>query len=196
MQKVPASAVQDRSIVRKKAQPWVTAILLLASWPVLTGEVWISVDTGHRSLNVMEGERVVRVFDDISLGRSGVTNEKQTHDHKTPLGSYRVRRINDQSRFHLYFGFDYPNLEQAKLAFKAGRISYEQLKAIRKAHYLGQEPPSDTALGGMIGIHGIGNGDVRVHEEFNWTDGCIALTNEEVDELAAWIRLGTRVEVY
>jgi lipoprotein-anchoring transpeptidase ErfK/SrfK len=47
----------------------------------------------------------------------------------------------------------------------------------------------------MIGIHGLGNGDPLIHEEFNWTDGCIALTNEEVDELASWIHLGTRVEV-
>lgn len=196
MQLAPIFAAPARNSRRMKVRAWAAAVLVLASWPVLAGEIWINVDTGHRSLNVMEGERVVRVFDGISVGRSGVTNDKQTHDHKTPLGSYRVRRINDQSRFHIYFGFDYPNLEQARLAFQAGRIDYEQLKAIRKAHYLEQEPPANTALGGMIGIHGVGNGDVRIHEDFNWTDGCIALTNDEVDELTAWIRLGTRVEVH
>jgi murein L,D-transpeptidase YafK len=117
-------------------------------------------------------------------------------DRRTPLGSYRVRRINGESRFHIFFGFDYPNLQQSQSAFRAGRINYDQLKSIRKAHYLRREPPSDTPLGGLIGIHGLGNGDPGIHEEYNWTDGCIALTNEDVDELAGWIRLGTRVEVH
>ena len=84
---------------------------------------------------------------------------------------------------------------EAQRAFRAGRISYEQLKAIRRAHYLEREPPSNTPLGGQIGIHGIGNGDAGIHEDFDWTDGCIALTNEQIDELAQWLKLGTRVEV-
>lgn len=189
------SGLPARNVTGWKAL-WTLALLLPAAWPVQASEIWIMVDTGQRNLSVMEGERVVRVFDDISVGRNGVTEAKQVRDRKTPLGSYRVRRINDQSRFHLYFGFDYPNLEQARVAFRSGRISYDQLKAIRRAHYLGVEPPSDTALGGLIGIHGLGDGDVRIHEEFNWTDGCIALTNDEIDELASWVRLGTRVEVH
>ena len=104
MQQAPGPAAPVRGRTRSNIRPWAALVLLLASWPVLGGEIWINVDTGHRSLNVMEGERIVRAFDDISVGRSGVTREKQTQDHKTPLGSYRVRRINDQSRFHIYFG--------------------------------------------------------------------------------------------
>jgi lipoprotein-anchoring transpeptidase ErfK/SrfK len=163
--------------------------------PLAAGEVWVDIDTGLRSLAVMDDEDVLKVFENISIGRNGVTSEKVVKDRRTPLGSYRVRRINNQSRFRLYFGFDYPNLKQAQGAFRAGRITYDQLKAIRKAHYLKQEPPFDTPLGGLIGIHGIGNGDARIHEDYDWTDGCIAVTNQEIDELAQWLRLGTRVEV-
>ena len=47
----------------------------------------------------------------------------------------------------------------------------------------------------MIGIHGIGNGDIEVHKEYNWTNGCVALTNEEIDELVKWINIGTPVEI-
>jgi lipoprotein-anchoring transpeptidase ErfK/SrfK len=175
---------------------WAALCLGALCGPLAAGETWVDVDTGSRSLTVMDDDKVVRVFGNISVGRNGVTSEKVVKDRRTPLGSYRVRRINDESRFHLYFGFDYPNLQQAQGAFRAGRISYDQLKAIRKAHYLKQEPPFDTPLGGLIGIHGIGNGDARIHEDYDWTDGCIAVTNEEIDELAQWLRLGTRVEVH
>ena len=113
--------------------------------PLAAGEVWVDIDTGLRSLTVMDDEDVLKVFENISIGRNGVTSEKVVKDRRTPLGSYRVRRINNQSRFRLYFGFDYPNLKQAQGAFRAGRITYDQLKAIRKAHYLKQEPPFDFA---------------------------------------------------
>ena len=174
---------------------WAAAWLAWLSNPVSAGEVWLDVDTGRRTLTVMDDEESLRVFENISLGRNGVTSKKIVKDRRTPLGSYRVRRINGDSRFHLFFGFDYPNLEQAQSAFRSGQISYDQLKAIRKAHYLEQEPPADTPLGGFIGIHGLGGGDPRIHEDYDWTDGCIALTNSQVDDLAAWVRLGTRVEV-
>jgi len=163
--------------------------------PVAAAEIWLDVDTAARAMSVMEGDRAIRVFENISIGRNGVSTDRTVRDRTTPLGSYRVRRINRESRFRLYFGFDYPNLEQAQRAFRSGRINYDQLKAIRRAHYLEREPPSDTPLGGQIGIHGLGNGDSRIHEDFDWTDGCIAVTNEEVDELSQWLRLGTRVEV-
>jgi lipoprotein-anchoring transpeptidase ErfK/SrfK len=176
---------------------WLGGVGLLALIPLhaTAGEVWVDIDTSQRILSVMDGPITLRTFDNISVGRNGVTTEKVVKDRRTPLGSYRVRRINRESRFRLYFGFDYPNLEQAQVAFRAGRISYDQLKAIRKAHYLKQEPPFDTPLGGLIGIHGIGNGDARIHEDYDWTDGCIAVTNQEIDELAQWLQLGTRVEV-
>ena len=58
----------------------------------------------------------------------------------------------------------------------------------------GVDPP--TTLGGLIGIHGIGKGDPRVHRDFNWTFGCVALTNEQIDQLRPWVRLGTRVVLY
>jgi len=171
------------------------ALLLSVSGSLAADEIWLDIDTAARSLMVMEGDRAIRVFENISVGRNGVSTDRTVRDRTTPLGSYRVRRINPESRFRLYFGFDYPNLEQAQRAFRSGRISYDQLKSIRRAHYLEKEPPSDTPLGGQIGIHGIGNGDAGIHEDFDWTDGCIAVTNAEIDELAQWLRLGTRVEV-
>jgi hypothetical protein len=86
-------------------------------------------------------------------------------------------------------------MNQATEALQAHRISSDDWRAINLAHQQGREPPSNTGLGGNIGIHGIGAGDPQVHEDFNWTEGCIALTNEQIEELARWIHLGTRVVV-
>jgi murein L,D-transpeptidase YafK len=143
----------------------------------------------------MEGNEVLRTFENISIGSNGATTAKNTGDKKTPLGSYRVSRINDESRFHRFFGVDYPTTEQAARAYKADQISVAELEAIYLAHREGREPPATTALGGAIGIHGIGAGDQKIHQQFNWTDGCVALTDQEIDELAKWVGLGTVVVI-
>jgi L,D-peptidoglycan transpeptidase YkuD (ErfK/YbiS/YcfS/YnhG family) len=60
---------------------------------------------------------------------------------------------------------------------------------------LGQIPPQDTPLGGQIGIHGLGSADARVHEFFDWTHGCIALTNSQIDHLSQIVDTGTLVKI-
>jgi lipoprotein-anchoring transpeptidase ErfK/SrfK len=59
----------------------------------------------------------------------------------------------------------------------------------------GKTPPQHTPLGGYIGIHGVGSGDPEVHRAYNWTNGCVALTNAQIDILAEWARAGTPVEI-
>ena len=178
---------------------WIAAIplagMLSAVAPVHAGEIWVNIDTGQRVLYLMDGDRVVRSFDNISIGKNGATPDKLGHDGKTPLGSFRIRRINPESRFHLFFGLDYPSVERAADAYMADQISAAELEDIFRAHELGLEPSAATPLGGAIGIHGIGNGDPNIHEDFDWTDGCVAVTNEQVDELAGQIGLGTRVVI-
>jgi murein L,D-transpeptidase YafK len=185
--------------IRLNQRVWallVLAALTAQSGPAGAGEIWVGVDTGKRTLSVMDGGEVKRTFENISVGRNGVTLEKVVNDQKTPLGTYHVRRINEASRFHLFFGLDYPTPEQAVKAYESHRIDANQLEAIYRAHRSGEEPSFDTPLGGAIGIHGLGAGDPGIHEDFNWTDGCVALTDEQVDELAMWIQAGTRVVIY
>ncbi len=159
-------------------------------------EIWLQIDTQALELRVMRGERTIRRYPDIAIGRSGTSTDKRRRDGKTPLGEYRIDHINEDSPFHLFFRFDYPRLEQAKRAYHQGDLSAAEYQAIREAIRIQREPPHDTALGGLIGIHGIGKGDPRVHRDFNWTFGCVALTNEQIDQLRPWVRLGTRVVLY
>jgi len=159
------------------------------------GEARIVVDTGAGSLTVLDGDMVIKTYADIAIGRYGVTSQKQRGDNKTPLGSFRIGWITSNTRYHRFLGLNYPDLETASRAFHNGMISKAEWLEIRRAEKAGKRPPMTTRLGGLIGIHGIGVGDLEVHREFNWTNGCVALTNEEIDELLDWVGVGTPVEI-
>jgi murein L,D-transpeptidase YafK len=169
--------------------------LLLATGQATAAETWLLIDTGERVLQVMDGEQAVRRFDNIAIGRGGAASRRARGDTQTPLGTFRISSIRKETRYHRFFGISFPALDDARRAQAAGQISEADLAAIRRAHELGQEPPSSTPLGGNIGIHGLGEGDPRIHADFNWTDGCIALSNEQIDELAQWVRLRMTVVI-
>lgn len=153
----------------------------------------VLIDIGDRSLSVLQGDSVKRTYRNISIGRGGSTSEKKQRDGKTPLGEFHIVRITSDTPFHRFFGIDYPDLERAERARLAGTISQARYNAISSAIRAKQVPPQGTVLGGYIGIHGIGKGNVAVHEDFNWTYGCIALTNAQIDDLSNWVRIGTKV---
>ena len=157
--------------------------------------MWILVDTEALTLTVYEGNKTKLLYRNVSIGRNGVTYNKWRGDGKTPLGRYRISHVNLKSRFHIFFGLEYPNHIDAKLAFYEQRISEQDYTAIRQALNVGRLPPQETSLGGYLGIHGTGSGDEDIHDSYNWTDGCVALTNEEIAELHKWIKVGMKVEI-
>jgi murein L,D-transpeptidase YafK len=170
-------------------------LVLLAAGNAVAADVHVRVDTTAGTLAVMRGDEVVRMFDDIAIGRYGATDAKQRGDNRTPLGYFTIGWISAQSRYHRFLGLNYPDLETASRAFFKGLISKEEWLEIRRASKAGRRPPQNTALGGLIGIHGVGEGDLAVHREYNWTNGCVALTNEEIDQLLEWVEVGTPVEI-
>lgn len=163
--------------------------------PLPASDRWILVDTSALTLTVMEGEKAMATFGDISLGRNGVTREKILGDSRTPLGAYQVSEVRDSSRYHRFIAIDYPRIEDARKALKSGLIDDPTFRSILHAHEQGLQPPANTPMGGNIGIHGVGSGDLRVHADYNWTDGCIALTNDQIDELTPLLRHGMTVVI-
>jgi len=145
--------------------------------------IWIDVDTSTHTLSVMQGNAIQTVFKNVAIGRYGTTWSKMTKDDKTPLGRFRVGWINEKSRYYRFFGLNYPNLDTAKRALDENRITEETWLSILEAKSMGKTPPQNTPLGGHIGIHG------------NWTNGCIALTNEQIDQLGKWIKPGILVNI-
>lgn len=160
-----------------------------------TPDIWLLVETSHRLLRVMEGQNEKEVFTNVAIGRRGSSTDKIRNDDKTPLGEFRIGWVNDKSRFRRFFGLTYPNLDNAKRAYRSGVIGEHTLRSIMRANLDDNIPPQDTELGGQIGIHGLGAGSLQVHEDFNWTHGCIAMTNEQIDRLGQWVRKGTLVVI-
>jgi len=187
-----------RGLVASLKIPALSGLLVVASLtgsPVLAGEIRIFIDTESDSLQVMNGGRVIKLYENIAIGRYGKTYFKVRGDNKTPLGKFRIGWTNKKTRYHRFLGLTYPDLPAADRALVDGRIDEPQWQAIRRASTAGEVPSQNTPLGGMIGIHGIGEGDRGVHRDFNWTNGCVALTNEEIDELLQWVKIGTPVEI-
>ena len=80
-------------------------------------------------------------------------------------------------------------------AYLRGTINAAQYDAIVAAFRAHRIPPQDTPLGGQLGIHGVGAGDLRIQQDINWTNGCIALGNRQLRRLARWLQLGTKVVI-
>jgi len=158
-------------------------------------EIWVLVDTGSLTLSVMRGKAPQATFDNIAIGSNGATSHKLEGDEKTPLGDYHITEIRMNSRFHRFLAIDYPTAEDARRGLEDGRISRAEFDSLRATWSQGSALPWDTRLGGNVGIHGVGAGDPTVHEAFNWTNGCIAMTNSQVDELLQWVHVGTRIRV-
>ena len=95
---------------------------------------------------------------------------------------------NPKSNFHLFLGISYPDPEDAARGLEAGLISQAQHDQIVAAAESRKKPPWSTTLGGAIGIHG-GGGSA------DWTLGCIAVEDAEIEELWAVTRMGTKVRI-
>lgn len=168
--------------------PQKTAVNAVASTSIL-------IDTTHRTLTLMRNDEAILFFKNISIGRGGSSNLHMQGDNTTPKGSYRIISKKTRSQYTLFLELDYPTVDHAELALAENKITLDDYAAIVRANKLGLAPPDTTPLGGAIGIHGIGNGDLDTHRDFNWTHGCVALENDQIIELARWVEAGVRVHI-
>ena len=129
----------------------------------------------QRTLVLMRGVRVLRIFR-IALGRYPKGRKAQKGDAKTPEGTYILDLKLRDSAF-----------------YRAIRISYPNQRDITYALAQGNDP------GGKIMIHGLPNtmsADRVGHPTLDWTQGCIAVTNREMDEIWRMVDAGTPIEIY
>jgi len=156
----------------------------------------IDINVSEMTLTVWSGNKALRYYPNIAIGSGGVSEVHYMGDESTPLGEYRVLWINRDSVFDNFIGLDYPTERHVELAAKAGRLSARDYRQLTYAVQAGATPPFNTPLGGRIGIHGIGHGNLQIHETVNWTDGCVALNNKEIRDLMKWVHIGTRVSIH
>ncbi|RKZ83725.1 MAG: L,D-transpeptidase [Gammaproteobacteria bacterium] len=176
----------------------VFAALSTAFVPANAGDnVELVISRSKHQLAVKKDGVNVRTFK-VAFGSGGKKAKLRSGDHTTPKGKYRISKIRDSNRFHMFMQLNYPNMEDAKRAYKNHSISRKQYQAILDAHTFGNLPPQNTSLGGAIGIHGIGNetqDKVEIHQISDWTQGCIAMRNHEIEELNHYIDVGTPISI-
>jgi murein L,D-transpeptidase YafK len=158
-------------------------------------DVWLLIDTTARKIEIKKGEQTLEILKEIAIGRGGAGLKNHRGDNITPFGDYKIGWIGEKSNFRRFFGLTYPSANDAEKALTKGIIDQSTYDRIMTAHQLHQIPPQNTPLGGQIGIHGLGNADERIHKVFDWTHGCIALTNPQIDQLSQWIDTGTVVKI-
>jgi murein L,D-transpeptidase YafK len=168
---------------------------LLSFSVIADDDVWLLVDTKALTIEVKKGEKTLETLNDIAIGRGGAGFKNHRGDNITPYGSYRIGWVGERSSFRKFFGLNYPSPEDAQKALEHGVINQVAYQSIINAHRSKQVPPQDTPLGGRIGIHGLGRADEKIHKSMNWTHGCIALTNGQIDHLSHWLDKGTVVKI-
>ena len=148
----------------------------------------IEIYKRDRRLDVVNGDEVIRSFS-VALGSSPDGDKESEGDGKTPEGTFYVFTKNPKSKFHLSLGISYPSIEDAERGLTANLVSDEEAGEITYAIIEKKMPPQKTALGGEIYIHGGGT-------ENDWTDGCVALNNDEMTELFDLIPKGAEVRIF
>lgn len=134
----------------------------------------VVIDKSDRRIYLYNGNRVIATYH-IALGSNPIGAKHIQGDKKTPEGNYTL---------------DYKKSDSSY--YKAIHISYPSKKDIEYAKSIGKNP------GGLIMIHGQPNGWgwlSPILQRFNWTSGCIAVSNEDMDKIWSMIKLGTPIEI-
>ncbi|MFN3273581.1 MAG: murein L,D-transpeptidase family protein [Paracoccus sp. (in: a-proteobacteria)] len=133
----------------------------------------VVVQKAARRMFLLNGQTVLRSYD-FGLGNQPVGPKQFEGDGKTPEGLYFVDRFNPRSRYHLSVGISYPNAQDRAFAAQFGR-----------------------SAGGDIMFHGRGpEGNRLAVKNRDWTAGCLALTDQEIEDVYAMLEPGVPVMIY
>ena len=130
---------------------------------------------GERRLVLMQGNMAIRIYQ-VALGRYPEGDKNKQGDARTPEGSYTIDYRLMDSKFHRALHISYPNAQDRAAARQQG-----------------------VDPGGQIMIHGLPNrwsAKAVGHPSLDWTQGCIAVTNREIDEILTLVRDGTPIEIH
>ena len=157
----------SRTVIRKN--PWKTAP---------NGTVYLIVDKSDYELSVYDDDGWYATYP-VVFGNKDISDKMMEGDRKTPEGSFRITNKRPHEKWHRMLMLDYHNKE-----------SWEKFRQ-RKAQGL---IPKSARIGGGIAIHGTWPKDDIVVDDFtNWTNGCVSLKNDDLDELDEILPVGTRV---
>ena len=146
----------------------------LPAWPTSSQADRVLVVKKERLLMLLKDGKVLKSYK-IALGRQPVGHKSCLGDMKTPEGTYVLDRRNDRSRFYKSLHISYPNSADAAASRKHG-----------------VSPGRDVMIHGLPkGFEDLGD----IHTARNWTKGCIAVSNAEIDEIWRLVPNGTPIEI-
>jgi len=169
---------------------------LLSMLSAIDGSPSVVIWKSQYSLTLYKGSLPLKTYRAV-FGRGYADGDKErVGDRRTPEGDFYVCSKNHSERFYKFLGLSYPGMKHAREGLRRGVISPAEYDAIARAIALRERPTWDTPLGGAIGIHGRTREDrsAQMARE-NWTDGCIALANADIDELYSVLQVGTPVTI-
>lgn len=147
------------------------ALSLAAPYLILPAQVdGILVRKAKRQMILVSGKKTLKRYR-IALGSNPIGHKERQGDGRTPEGTYRVSLRNPQSQFHLSMKVSYPSVEDRRSAARRG-----------------------VSPGGDIFIHGSPNRWKR-KPQGDWTRGCIAVTNEEMEEIWNIVPIGCPITI-
>ncbi len=168
-----------RKIIRLSSAIFLVVLVSYYFYPEMKLPKNIPVDSivvykSKRQLLAYSNGKLLKTYK-ISLGKKPTGHKQIEGDKRTPEGVYYINAKNPESSYHKNLGISYPNKTDIETAREIGKLS-----------------------GGDIKIHGLKNnlGFIgKFQRWYDWTAGCIALTNQEVDELYDATIIGTKIEI-
>lgn len=157
----------------------------------------IIVDRRNYSLTLFSDTTFVKKYSAV-FGRNNSSQKISKDDLVTPIGEYEICKIDTNFIYYKKLYLNYPNLADAAEALKMSLITKSEFLAISNSLHENQCSYKYTVLGNDIGIQGIGeynNIFKNLPFVFNWTNGSIAISNEDVDELISVIGVGIKVTI-
>ena len=134
----------------------------------------IVIVKSRRSMTLLHDDHVLKTYQ-VALGSVPSGAKQKQGDHKTPEGNYTISAKNPHSEFHLSLRISYPNAADRQ-----------------RAHKLGFSPGGDIMIHGLMSRFAyLGS----LHRQTDWTDGCVAVTNPEIEEIWNLVPVGTKVEI-
>jgi len=164
----------------------------------LPGEPRLVIWKSQYTLTLYKGTTPVKTYPAAFGGGYGDGDKRRTGDLRTPEGDFYICTMNPSKRFYKFMGLSYPGLKHAGYGLQERLITRAEYNKIKKAIDDRQPPTWSTRLGGAIGIHGRTASPAPESNRpgsRNWTAGCIALANADVDEIFSVVALGTAVTV-
>lgn len=149
--------------------------------------------------------RIELYSDDVLLksykavfGKNNSLVKTAKDDKITPIGEYKICAKETSKVYFKFIRLNYPNQNDAAEGLKRQYLTKDEFDAIMLSHKFKECTPKETHLGSEIGIHGIGTYDLIFRNlpfSFNWTNGSIAVSNQNIDELYKIVKIGTPVSI-